>query len=91
MDARPTSTILEDNLKNEQVELERIQAERAAGKTEYIGCIFVNMPRSIIGVCKNQLNETLYLVSYLSTESEVYLPTWCQDWLVQRIRPNLLD
>lgn len=77
-------------LANEQAELERIQKERLQGKVEYIGCIFVNIPDRIIGVCRNQLRETLYLVTYKSTEKEVYLPTWCQDWLVKQIKEDLI-
>lgn len=78
-------------LANEQAELERIQKERMQGKIEYIGCIFVNIPDKIIGICRNQLRETLYLVTYKSTHKEVYLPTWCQDWLVKQINESLID
>ena len=42
-----------DSVQNEQAELQKIIAQKAAGKTEYVGCIFVNVAENIIGVCRN--------------------------------------
>ena len=69
----PRETVIFD----EKEELERIKKEHASGKTELVGCLFLNEPEAIIGVCKDQFDEILYLVTYKSTKDEVYSPTWC--------------
>ena len=68
----------------------RIADEKIAGKTELVGYLFVNEPEKIIGACRDSFDELMYLVTYKSTETEVYTPTWCQDWLVQSCGYGLL-
>ena len=69
-------SMLVDSLEPEMVfdereELEKIRAERARGKAELVGCIFLNKPSRIIGSCQDQFEELLYLVAYESTGEEV--------------------
>ena len=89
-------SMLVDSLEPEMVfdereELEKIRAERAKGKAELVGCIFLNKPSRIIGSCQDQFEELLYLVAYESTGEEVYTPTWCQSWLVIQVDAYLID
>ena len=62
---------------DDEEELKRIETEKAKGKSELVGCVFINKPDKIIGACKDNFNELLYLVAFESTAQEVYTPTWC--------------
>ena len=79
---RPKTPQSNETFFDDQEELERIQQEKFQGKTELVGCIFLNKANKIIGSCQDQFDELLYLVAYESTEKEVFTPTWCQSWLI---------
>ena len=60
---------------DEQEELDRIKSEIEKGKIELVGCMWINKPAKIIGICKEMTCKViLYLVAYESFETEVYTP-----------------
>lgn len=61
---------------NEAVFLEWMQKLKAEGRSEILGCLLLNEPCEIIGLCKDQLGEVLYLISFVHTKTEVYTPQW---------------
>ena len=76
---------------DEQEELKRIEMEKAKGKGVFVGNLILNEPDKIIGVSMDNFGELLYLVTYQSSDKEVYTPTWVHSWLISQINGDLID
>ena len=74
--AKIASNLPEDVYFDESEELKRIEFEKTTGKSEFIGNLLINTPEQIIGAAMDNFGELQYLVTYKSSASEVYTPTW---------------
>ena len=57
--------------------------DECAPKLEVIGNPLLHRPDKIVAVTTDIFGEVLYLLTYHSSESEVYMPTWVYSWLLE--------
>ena len=78
-----------DLVQIEHEEVKSIKRENP-GIEELEGCFFVNQPHKIIGACKDDHEELLYLVAYKCTKREVYTAQWVHSFICELECPQLV-